>query len=130
MRQPEFKGFSQETGTWHYGFGWCLDGLTEECKEREGIKDYAVLYTDEYPVICKLKSMSQYTGMNDKNGNKIYEGDVVQAREQSDKAQFKGYVNFSNGQYWVNYIGYESYCVPLLQLVNAVYEPIEVIGHI
>ncbi|KPV60743.1 hypothetical protein QJ48_04265 [Paenibacillus sp. A3] len=83
---------------------------------------------------CKLR---QYTGLRDikrteeyPNGQEIYEGDVVKAREQSNMATFTGYVHFLNGQYWVNYIGYESYYVPLIQLVNAVYEPIEVIGNI
>ncbi|WP_179223760.1 YopX family protein [Paenibacillus tyrfis] len=88
------------------------------------------------PPVRRFK-LRQYTGLRDSkrtkeypNGQEIYDGDVVKAREQSNMATFTGYVHFLNGQYWVNYIGYESYYVPLIQLVNAVYEPIEVIGNI
>lgn len=74
--------------------------------------------------------LMQFTGLTDRNGNEIYEGDIVTAREKSNTATFTGYVHFLNGQYWVNYIGYESYYVPLIQLVNAVYEPIEIVGNV
>jgi uncharacterized phage protein (TIGR01671 family) len=75
--------------------------------------------------VSKQYEVMQWTGIKD-----IFEGDIVSARIASDKARFVGYVHYLNCQYWVNYIGYESYYVELMSLVNAEYEPIEVIGNI
>ena len=72
----------------------------------------------------------QYTGINDSVEKEIFDGDIVTARKYSNTGTFTGYVHFLNGIYWVNFIGYESYYTELIDLKNAEYEPIRVIGNI
>lgn len=85
MRESLFRGVSEETNEWVYGFGWFKTDYTEEyLKESGKIEQDAVLYTNSGPVLCYLDSMGQWTGLRDNkktdefpDGQMIFEGDIV-----------------------------------------------------
>lgn len=91
MRDVEFRGKQTDNGEWVYGYVYCYGWTGEE--ETCIVPNYA---SAPYSIEVDPDTVGQYTGLKDKNGTKIFEGDIVKCVDANNGGAFTAIVSFGN----------------------------------
>ena len=87
-REILFRGKRADNGEWVYG-----SSLKE--KACDGVQHIIVTENGEYHLI-NPKTRGQYTGLTDRNGVKIFEGDIVRLDNRLPEGSWTAVVEFGN----------------------------------
>ena len=126
QREIKFRGKGQTDGKWHYGLLVLLTDAVCHIKDK---------YTTW---ICDAETVGQYTGLKDKNGKEIYEGDICTVslkffdiKNEKTKVIFKDGCFYFQYGYSDDYVkSYKAWETDSAEVIGNIHDNPELLGKI
>lgn len=103
MREIKFRGFSPCFKEWLYGDLIVSDTDVTCVVERGAMKmdGHHIRQFADRPYYVENESIGQFTGLHDKNGKEIYEGDIIDIYDSDYETHDNNEVSFKDGVFGV-----------------------------
>jgi uncharacterized phage protein (TIGR01671 family) len=122
MREILFRGKRKDDGSWVEGVVLRIPRYTAIC-----------VYTDYHGrhdfIEVVLETVGQYTGLTDKNGKKIFEGDILSTENGTFSNTGMGHILFYKGM-WTCFYGQDAIGRDRYDELHTVCREREVVGNI
>ena len=134
-KEIKFRGKINEKGIDNSWIEGSLVHITKTYKGEEDEQEcniYQIINDDGVGFFIDKETIGQYTGLHDKNGKEIYEGDIITCKQYIggnfvDYHLEKGFVEFKDGEFGVH--REQGYYLSIKKLLEYNYN-IEVVGNV